>query len=345
MRMPPFFFNDELKEVPRNDQEYLDYVDQLKESLRSQDMPKTRLLIYENLGVALRILNRLDEAEEYLSKALSLSSLEPPSKQIQNLIRLAHVYQWQEQFIKAKCLFDQVRELLNEFSTSDTLKAAYHQHLGKLYFDQKLFGLAITEFELAKKLRVQNLVSKDQIESTAQALIKAKENWAIDIPIGFVIRRAQVADAQDIHQAHMTSINKICSRDHTADEIRVWGGRNFEQVNRTPAIQSEFYLVVEYNGKIEGFCQAKAVFKGKKEQVHLYGFYITPKILKMGVGHIFMNLVIEYSKFEKISLITLKSTLTAFNFYKKYGFVQTGELTGPIRDGVMIRGYPMEKVL
>lgn len=143
----------------------------------------------------------------------------------------------------------------------------------------------------------------------------------------------------------MLSINEICSKDHSPDEIRVWGGRTFEQVNRIPAIQNQFYLVVEYNGKIEGFCQAKSCYIGKKDQVHLYGFYITPKILKKGIGHILINLVFEYARSEGISLLTLKSTFTSFEFYKKYGFVKTGEIAGTTLNGVMIRAYPMEKIL
>lgn len=41
-----------------------------------------------------------------------------------------------------------------------------------------------------------------------------------------------------------------------------------------------------------------------------------------------------------IIIITLKSTITSLDFYKKYGFIQTDELTGPIIQGVTIRGYP-----
>ena len=258
---------------------------------------------------------------------------------------MAHIYQWQRQFLKAKTLFDQACALINEFSISDTLRAAYHQHLGKFYFDQKLYGLALTEFELAKRIRIQISAPQDQLESTEFSIVKAKENWPIKIPEGFVIRRAEIKDAESIHKAHMLSINEICSKDHTPDEIRVWGGRTFEQVNRIPYIQNYFYLVVEFKGIIEGFCQAKSCYIGNKDQVHLHGFYITPKILKQGIGHILMNLVFEYARAENVPLLTLKSTITSFEFYKKYGFIKTGELTGPIRDGVMIRGYPMEKTL
>ncbi len=65
----------------------------------------------------------------------------------------------------------------------------------------------------------------------------------------------------------------------------------------------------------------------------------------MKIGDAMMNLVFEFCKSENVQLLDLKSTITAFEFYKKYGFKQMGELTGPVRDGVsvVIRGYPMEK--
>lgn len=108
---------------------------------------------------------------------------------------------------------------------------------------------------------------------------------------------------------------------------------------------SLFYLVVEEQNKIEGFCQLKLEIKDNMRSAHLYGFYITPKILNRKVGHTLMSLVFEFCSCENVQLLTLKSTITAFNFYKKYGFIQTGELTGPVRDGVIIRGYPMEMKL
>lgn len=73
----------------------------------------------------------------------------------------------------------------------------------------------------------------------------------------------------------MLSINEICANDHTPEEIKAWGGRTFDQVNRIPAIQNQFYLVFEYA------CS------------------------------------------QNVSLLTLKSSITAFEFYKKYGFIKT----------------------
>jgi|GEM_PF-1066708 tetratricopeptide (TPR) repeat protein len=337
IELPPYKFDSSLKEDPVDTVQWNSFIHDLLEQLKSSK----RMEIYESLGMALRVARRFDEAELYLSKAFALS--ESPSKKIQNLVRLAHVYQWENEFSKAEALFDQAKSLINEFEISNSLRAAYHQHLGKLYFDQSFMGLAVTEFELALKIRKSNDNQQDQVDSTLLALNESKRLWA-DKNDQVVIRRAEPSDAEAVHLAHMKSINEICKSDHTPEEIRVWGGRTFKPEFRLPGIQSQFYLVAEYNGKIEGFCQLQTRFKGSQKSAHLYGFYVTPEILKKRVGHTFMQLLFDHCKSQKIHLITLKSSITAFGFYQKYGFHQTGEMSGSLIDGVMIRGTPMEKV-
>ena len=339
LELPPYEIDPfSLKEYPLDIVQWNSFID----DLLGQSKNSKSIELYEYLGMALRTVHRFDEAELYLSKALALS--ESPSKKTQNLIRLAHVYQWEAEFSKAKALFDQAKYLINQHEVSGSLKAAYHQHLGKFYFDQNFMGLAAVEFELALKIRKQNHAPQDQLDSTIMALSESRKHW-IDKNDQVLIRRAQVSDAEAIHWAHMESINQICSNDHTEEEIRVWGGRSFNPEIRLPAIQNQFYLVAEFKEKIHGFCQVKVNSQEKKRSAHLYGFYVTPEILKKRVGHTFMQLALEYCQAEKIQLITLKSSITAFGFYQKYGFIQTGEMSGPVIDGVMIRGTPMEKVL
>jgi tetratricopeptide (TPR) repeat protein len=341
LKLPPYQFDASLKEYPLNRTGWDAFIIDLFKQTRSPLEPQNKLEIYESLGVALRIAGRLDEAESYLQKALDLS--ENTSNKIQNLIRLAHVYQWKKEFTKSQNLFNQTRTLINENDISENLKASYHQNLGKFYFDQAYMGLAVTEFELALNIRRSIKAPQDQIESTLLALNESKKRCPYLVK-DIIIRRAQIADAESVHWAHMKSINEICVQDHSAEEIRVWGGRPFDPATRLPGIKDQFYLVIESAGRIEGFCQLKTSFNENVKSAHIFGFYITPPILNKGVGHALIQLVFEYAQVENIQLITLKSTITAFDFYKKYGFIPTGELTGSAREGVQVRGYPMQKV-
>ncbi len=233
--LPEVRFDENLHEVAINESEFVKFITVNSENYQNAKSKLLRRHYSEHLGIACRIINKLDDAEMHLKLAVALSIDDSTpniiSKKIQNLIRLAHVYQWKKQFQTAKVYFDLVKTLLNENDISLILKASYHQHVGKFYFDQELYGLAVVEFESAKNIRVSKNAPRDQIESTKFALAEAKNRWSVKLLSDFGVRNAELSDIEKIHTSHMLSINEICSKDHTSDEIRVWGGRKHEQVN------------------------------------------------------------------------------------------------------------------
>ena len=201
---PSSHFNEYLHSVPNNKEEWVLFIDELKLELKDEKNLNQKLSLFENIGIAAQILRRLGESEYYLNKAITLSYDHPRKfKLAQNLIRLAHVYQWQNQFTKAHLLFDQARSLIHQYDINESIKASYHQHLGKCYFDQKFYNLALTEFELALKMRQRLNSPTDQIESSLNAVSECKKrvNWSFSDD--FIIRRAEVSDAESVHNAHM----------------------------------------------------------------------------------------------------------------------------------------------
>lgn len=341
--LPDYKFNSDLKEIPTEPKELEEFIKINQEQLKSVTNLNEKRHYYENLSFAYRITNQLDFAETYLKKALALS-INNINHQIQNSIRLAHVYQWQREFKKSMALFDQAKALINEHDAPKQLFASYYQHLGKFYFDQKFYGLAACQFEAALKIRTDLNVSLELIESTRSALNESRlRGQMTDVP--YIIRPALLEDAESIHNAHMRSINEVCGKDYSAEELRVWGGRSFDMSFRKPGIQNQFYLVVELENKIVGFCQLKARFVDGIKQAHLFGLYLTPEIIGHGVGQKLLNLVFEHCRHEEFKKITLMATITALNFYKKNGFIQLGEITGIVMDGVSVRSHKMEKVL
>ena len=217
--IPQSFFDQNLKEIPVQPEEWKKYVQQRTEKLAQTENDEDKLNLLAQLGYASRVLMKLNEAESYLIQALTLSFYHPDkTKLIQNAIRLAHVYQWQKNFAKAHLLFDLAKMILNEESVSDGLSAFYHQHLGKFYFDQGFVRLAQHEFELAFKIRMRMNADTELLNSTQHCLdmVKKLNNDNKDSEV--IIRRAEVADAEAIHRAHMKSINEICVQDHTAEE-------------------------------------------------------------------------------------------------------------------------------
>jgi len=174
IQQPPYHFNEDLKEIPENQSEWMGFVANLKQQLLLETQLDQKISLYEHIGMAQRILKNYDEAEFYLKKALNYSYSYPKvSRLIQNFIRLAHVYQWKKEFSKSQLLFDLAKILIDENSISESLLAAYHQHLGKLYFDQQYYGKAQAEFSTALSLRIKNSAPVDQIESSQQSLNEA----------------------------------------------------------------------------------------------------------------------------------------------------------------------------
>jgi hypothetical protein len=53
------------------------------------------------------------------------------------------------------------------------------------------------------------------------------------------IRRAKPGDAKAIHEAHMKSIQEVCSKDHSFEEISAWGNRPYLEEQRQNSINND----------------------------------------------------------------------------------------------------------
>lgn len=122
----------------------------------------------------------------------------------------------------------------------------------------------------------------------------------------------------------MQSIQEVCSKDHSFDEIKVWGHRPFRGEQRTPSIKNDLVWVVEDRGTIEGFGHLKIFEKDSLKRGHIFGVYLTPKVLGKSLGKAIVSMMIEEIKSAKVKKVTLESTITAQKFYRKMGFVDDG---------------------
>lgn len=93
------------------------------------------------------------------------------------------------------------------------------------------------------------------------------------------------------------------------------------------------YFVGEINQKIVGVV-------AYMEPAHFMHFFLDPAYQGQGYGRQMWSFLEEQIRNQGHQKITVKSSLYGFNIYKKFGFVETGELTQ--EHG--IRFIPMEKV-
>jgi len=160
-----------------------------------------------------------------------------------------------------------------------------------------------------------------------------------------IVRRAKTEDAQGIHEAHMRSIQEVCSKDHTQQEISGWGHRPFNEAHRTNSINKHLVWVVENEGKIEGYGQLGLFSEEGKILGSLMGLYLAPEALGFGLGAEIVRAMIAEAKSRGAFAVGLESTLTAHGFYQKMGFVDAGPQATAEIGGSMVRYIPMKLTL
>lgn len=157
-----------------------------------------------------------------------------------------------------------------------------------------------------------------------------------------MVRRATIDDARAIHEAHMLSIQTVCIQEHTAEEIRGWGGRPYNEAQRVLSIQKNLVWVVELNGKIEGYAAIQLLEKDGQRFGYIAGLYLSLVALGRGYGRQMFDLMMDAAKEYSAQKVKLESTLTAHGFYKKMGFLDAGPMMYADIGGSQVRCIPME---
>ena len=158
---------------------------------------------------------------------------------------------------------------------------------------------------------------------------------------GFILRRANIEDAQGIHNAHMKSIQQICSKDHSFEEIKAWGSRPYDEAQRVHAIKNDLVFVVEHTEDIEGYFHLRIFERDGIKCATISGLYLTPKAVGQSMGKAFVKIMMEEVYSANIKIVTLESTITAHNFYRKVGFIDDGPESTVKINGTPVRCYPM----
>ena len=182
MEKPLFNYdNHSLREIPQDPEALKQFILELKMKLKSSTSTLATVQLLGEVGVHLRILLELNEAEEALLKAIELinnHNLDVKTR-IQQEIRLAHVYQWKKDFQKSNKIFEQVIEnCYNNIEAQSYLDFAL-QHCGKNFFDQTRYQEALDCFKKSLLIRIEKKSPVDQIASTQQALRETKKRLGL----------------------------------------------------------------------------------------------------------------------------------------------------------------------
>lgn len=155
-----------------------------------------------------------------------------------------------------------------------------------------------------------------------------------------IIRPAIPGDEAAIHKSHMRSINEVCIKDHS-DEVKGWGNRELGS-RWFDAVKKGDVWVVEFEGKICGHGYIRIFDEENEKKAHIHGLYLTPEVLSQGNGAKLMRLMLEKARKSGVKKVTLESTITAHNFYKHFGFVDSAPKTSHLINGYPVTAFPME---
>lgn len=159
------------------------------------------------------------------------------------------------------------------------------------------------------------------------------------------IRKAEPKDAREIHEAHMTSIQELCKKDYTPEQLLAWGGRKYDEKKMLNGIATHSVWVIEHEGQVEGFCHVIVDKDEDGAYANLASLYLTPKVVGHGLGRALMEVAESHLRLINIRRVKLNSTITSENFYLKMGYQKTADCTEYTVRGVGIPCIPMIKTL
>jgi tetratricopeptide (TPR) repeat protein len=171
-----FSFDDRLREIPSDREEVERAIAWIEGELATmEDQPAQRVALLGLRGVYRRILGEYRSAESDLVEAVMIAeALGIESLVTVMRLRLAHVYQWMEEFGRSTAMFDREIERCKTLPELLPFLDFACQHAGKNLFDQGDLDGARRHFEAALEIRNRK-GDRKLIDSTEAALARVME--------------------------------------------------------------------------------------------------------------------------------------------------------------------------
>ena len=150
------------------------------------------------------------------------------------------------------------------------------------------------------------------------------------------IRRFKPSDAAEMARMHRSTIREINSSDYSKKQVAAWSGRSTAKRFRKSMKQRIRFVAIGKN-KIIGFGDFT-------KDGEINGLYVHPKYIGKGVGKKLLRKMEKTALELGIAKFTVKSSLTAKDFYKSRGY-KLLKKTVFRRKGLHLQVYNMEKAL
>lgn len=149
------------------------------------------------------------------------------------------------------------------------------------------------------------------------------------------VRLAVPEDCDGILAAHTEAIRQLCKAEYSQSQLAAWSNR-LTPAGYLPAMAKNIFLVAEVDRAIAGFAEF-APSRGE-----IVAIYVHPKHARQGVGtRLFRELEHIASDSGRVPALHLSSSLSAVQFYERFGFVAGALSSHRLGNGAEIPCVPM----
>jgi GNAT superfamily N-acetyltransferase len=157
------------------------------------------------------------------------------------------------------------------------------------------------------------------------------------------IRRAGIADVDDIAAAHLDSIRSIGSRYYTADIVAEWGARVAGRLYLDAMAHGEVFFIAiggDNDPRVLGFSSHRV-----EEAVHRTAVYVRGSAARSAIGSALFRAAEAQAIAAGAKCLHVASSLAAIEFYRKNGFVEVERGQHELESGLTMPCMFMRKDL
>lgn len=149
------------------------------------------------------------------------------------------------------------------------------------------------------------------------------------------IRLARLTDLAEMQTLFVETIETVCKKDYTQDQIKVWTSA-IENTNRwTDRLQKQYFLIAHFENKIVGYSSLQ-------DNDYLDFLYVHKDFQRQGIADkLYNEIEIEAIK-RGTTILNSNVSITAKAFFEKKGFITKFEQKNIIK-GIEIINFRMIK--
>ena len=151
------------------------------------------------------------------------------------------------------------------------------------------------------------------------------------------IRPFRIGDEAALRHVFYTAIHQLAVNDYTAEQLQVWGSREFDPVAWAERMRGINPFIAEVDGQIAGYADLQA-------GGYIDHFYVGGDFARQGIGRCLMEHIHQEAQQRGLTELTADVSRTAQPFFARFGF-HIVEERFPVWRGVTIPNALMRKDL